>query len=133
MAITAITPEALTINTKGGDLPDASGVVATTPADGWVIAAGGLAGARLLLKFLANGSGDTVVFHQGDRPPSQRADLGVTGTEIDDGGLDLTLAANDVRHIVVEAGRFLQDDGTIHAHCGDAGTMCWAWILPKVE
>lgn len=132
MAVTAITPTTLVLNTKSADILDADGVVATTPADGWVIAAGGRSGDRLLLKFLADASGDTVVFHQGDRPPSQRAELGATGTEIDDGGLDLTLAASDVRYICVEASRFLQDDGTIHAHCADAGTSCKAFIIPKI-
>lgn len=122
MATTAITPEVLALNVAGADLPDASGVVATTPADGWVIAAAGHSGNRLLLKFLADASGDTVTFTAGDNPPSQRKGLGT---------LAITLAANDVKHVVVEASRFLQDDGTIEAVCTDAGTMCWAWILPK--
>jgi len=123
MATTAITPEALAINVAGADLPDASGVVATTPADGWVIAAGARGGDRLLLKFLADATGDTVTILAGDRPPSQRTGLG---------NLAIVLAASDVRHVCVEASRFLQDDGSIHATCVDAGTMCWAFILPKV-
>ena len=131
MATTAITPTTLVLNTASADILDADGTVATTPADGWVIAAGGLGGDRLLLKFLANGSGDTVTFVQGDRPPSQRAELGATGTDMPT-GLDITLAASDVRYIVVEASRFLQDDGSIHAICVDAGTSCKAFILPKV-
>lgn len=121
MATTAITPESLVLNTAGADLPDASGVVATTPTDGWVIAAAGRPGNRLLLKFLADATGDTVTILAGDNPPSHRKGLGA---------LTIVLAANDVKHISVEASRFLQDDGTITATCTDAGTMCWAWILP---
>lgn len=121
MATTAIALEELTINTRSSDLPDASGTVADTPADGWVIAAAGNGG-RLLLKFLADGTGDTVTILAGDRPPSQRAGLG---------NLSIVLAASDVRYVVVDASRFLQDDGSIHATCVDAGTMCWAFLLPK--
>lgn len=135
MADVAITPVELTINTKSGDILDADGVaIANAGANEFVIDGGGIAGARLLIKFFDGGAaGDTVVFTQGDRPPSQRADLGETGTEIDDGGLDLTLAADDVRYIVVEAGRFLHDDGKIRATCGDNATECLAFLLPKIE
>ena len=94
MATTAITPVTMVMNTAGADLPDASGTVATTPADGWVIAAGGLSGNRLLLKFLADASGDTVTIAAGDNPPAVRKGLGA---------LAITLAASDVKHIVVEA------------------------------
>jgi len=122
MATTAVALEELTLNTRSSDLPDASGTVATTPTDGWVIAAPSRKG-LLLLKFLADGSGDTVTILAGDRPPSQLADLG---------NLTVTLAASDVRYIAVELGRFLQDDGTIHATCTDAGTMCWGILLPNM-
>lgn len=124
MATTAVTPAVMVVNTAGDDLPDASGTVATTPADGWVIAAMAYPGEFLLLKFLADATGDTVVITAGDRPPSQRAGLGT---------LSIVLAANDVRHIVIEKSRFLQDDGTIEAVCTDAGTMCWAFALPKIR
>ena len=67
MATTPITPVALAINTGSGDLV-AAGTVASTPADGWVIAApvGVFTGSKaphdaLLLLFEADGSGDTVV------------------------------------------------------------------------
>lgn len=122
MAVTVITPTTLVMNTESADILDGDGTVATTPADGFSIAAAGLNGDRLLLKFLADGTGDTVVIVAGDRPPSQRAGLG---------NLSIVLAASDVRYICVEAARFLQDDGTILATCTDAGTSCKAFILPK--
>lgn len=121
MATTAIALTALTLNTMSADILDADGTVATTPADGWVIAAAGNPGSRLLLKFLADATGDTVTILAGDRPPSQRAGLG---------NLAIVLAASDVRYICVEASRFLQDDGSIHATCTDAGTSCIAFLLP---
>lgn len=123
MATTAITPTELVINTASADILDGDGDAATTPADGWVIAAAGLGGDRLLLKFLADASGDTVTIVAGDRPPSQRAGLG---------DLEITLAASDVKYVCVEASRFLQDDGSIHATCTDAGTTCKAFIIPKI-
>src|SRR5687767_4460301 len=122
MATTAITPTALVMNTMSADILDADGVAADTPSDGWAIAAGGRNGDHLLLKFLADGTGDTVTIKAGDRPPSARAGLG---------DLALVLAASDVRYIVVEAARFLQDDGSITAICTDAGTTCKAFIIPK--
>ena len=122
MATTAITPRVLAINVMSADILDANGTAATTPTDGWVIAAAGVGGDRLLLKFLADASGDTVTIVAGDRPPSQRSGLG---------NLSLVLAASDVRYVCVEAGRFLQDTGAIHATCTDAGTTCDAFLLPK--
>ena len=119
----AVTPTTLVINAVSADILDAGGTSINTAAtDVFAIAAGGLAGGRLLLKFLVNGSGDTITIKAGDRPPSQRVDLG---------DLDIVLAANDVRYICVELGRFLQDNGTIRATCTDDGTTCKAFILPN--
>lgn len=121
MAETDITVVVLRENVASADLPDASGTVATVPADGWNIKAGNITD-RLLLKFTADGSGDTVTIEAGDYPLATRAGLGE---------LDVTLAANDVKYIVVEGQRFLRDDGTILATCTDAGTTCAAFQLPK--
>jgi len=121
MATTAITPKDLALNVKSDDLLDANGTAADTPADGWVIASAAK-GRNILLKFLADGTGDTVVIKAGDRPPSHRAGLG---------DLSVVLAASDVRYIVVETARFLQNDGTLLVTCTDAGTTCLAFLLPK--
>ena len=123
MATTPINPTTLVVNTESADILDGDGTVATAPTEGWVIAAAGLGGDRLLLKFLADATGDTVTLLAGDRPPAQRQGLG---------NLAIVLAANDVRYICVEASRFLQSDGTILATCVDAGTSCKAFIIPKV-
>lgn len=123
MANVAITPVELTMNTESSDLPDASLTAITdAAANQFVVAAGGRNGDTLLLKASADASGDTLVITAGDRPPSSRAGLG---------NLSITLAANDVRYIAVEAARFLQDDGTIICTCGDDGTAMAAFIMPK--
>lgn len=122
MATTAIAATVLAVNTVSADITDADGTVATTPADGWVISPGPVNSGRCLLKFLADGSGDTVTILAGDNPPSHRAGLG---------NLAVVLAASDVRYIVVEFSRFLQDDGTIRATCVDAGTSCRLFTLPR--
>jgi hypothetical protein len=124
MATTAITPTPLVIDTASADIVDGDGTVATTPADGWVIAAPVGPDVDVILKFLADASGDTVTVVAGDRPPSQRSGLG---------NLSITLAANDVKYVMVEKSRFLQDDGTILATCTDAGTTCYAFTIPKVQ
>ena len=127
MSVTTVTVTKLAINTASADLDDASGVVATTPADGWSItpAANGLVPAdpsRLLLKFVADASGDTVTIKAGARPPSELADLG---------DLAITLAASDVKYIWLEYGRFAKADGSILAVCTDAGTKVNAFQLNR--
>ena len=122
MATTAITPKQLVTNTRSDDILDSNGTVADTPSDGWAIALGTQgATARLVLKFLADGTGDTVVITAGDNPP---AHLGPKGS------LSIVLAASDVRYVVLEPGRFEQNDNTIVATCTDAGTTCLAFLLP---
>ena len=122
MATTAITPTELVLNTVSADILDAGGTVATTPADGWVITpTTGFPIEHILLKFLADGTGDTVTIAAGTNPPAQLAGLGA---------LAIVLAASDVRYIVVEAARFDQGDGTLLATCVDAGTTCKAFAIP---
>ena len=119
MATTAISSNALALNTRSGDLV-ALGTVAGTPADGWVITPGTKVRA-LLLVFEADGTGDTVTITAGDNPPSLLANAGA---------LSVVLAASDVRAIIIETARFMQSDGTIVATCVDAGTRCYAYKLP---
>ena len=119
MATTPITPVALVVGTATADLP-AVGTVATTPADGWVITPGA-GGGVLLLVFEADGSGDTVTIAAGDDGPSLQKYLGAD---------TVTLAASDLKAIIVESGRHMQNDGTILATCTDTGTRCYALKLP---
>jgi len=129
MATTAIACELLVLNTRSSDLAgvgggSGNGIVATTPADGWVISppSGQQFDERAFFILYADATGDTVTFLAGDRYPAQRADLG---------NMDVVLAALDERHIVIETSRFLQNDGTILATCVDAGTALTALMMPK--
>jgi|TARA_Y100000310_G_scaffold119312_1_gene118049 hypothetical protein len=99
-------------------------IVATTPSDGWVISpeSGGTLGEHLILRLVANGSGDTFTVTQGDRYPAQRVDLGA---------LTLTLAASDVEYVSLETSRFLQNDGTIIITATDSGSVLTAMAVPK--
>lgn len=122
MADVAITPEAITMHTRTSDLVALGTVIAAATANVFIIAVGARHGDRILLLFEADATGDTVTILAGDRPPSQRAGLG---------DITIVLAASDLRGVCVEAARFVQDDGSIHATCGDDGTRCSALILPR--
>lgn len=129
MATTAVTAELLAVNAESADLPDAgggtgNGLVATTPADGWVCspASGETFDERTWFRMTADASGDTFTFVAGDRYPAQRADLG---------NLAVVLAASDSKFIVIETSRFLQNDGTIEVTCTDAGSALTCMTSPK--
>lgn len=122
MAETDITPTTLVMNTASADIADADAVVPSVAADGWNVLAGGRNGDRLLLKFVADGSSRTVTIKAGARPPSSRADLG---------DLAISLAANDVKYVAVEAARFLRANGTILVTASNAAVKMGAFIMPK--
>lgn len=124
MATTAIAPSVLAFSVPSADILDADGTVATTPADGWVIALGakGHRG-QLICKLLADASGDTVTFLAGDAVALQAAR----------GNLAVVLAASDVRYIVLESGRFEQDDNSIRATATDAGTSMRCFLMPPTS
>ncbi len=124
MADVAITPVPLVVEVFSADILDGDGTAITTAADNeFAIAApAGVRDTLLLLHFVANGSGDTVVILAGDRPPSQRTGLGT---------LSQVLAASDSRWVIIDPSRHLQDDGKIRATCGDDGTTCAAFTIPK--
>lgn len=112
MATTAITAEALVMNTRSSDFPFIAGggsgnaKVATSTTDGWVISppSGMTFDERLIIIFGSDATGGTCVFQAGDRYPAHRVDLG---------NLTITLAADDGRVVQIETSRFLQNDGTI--------------------
>ena len=124
MADVAITPTPLVVEVFSADILDAGGVaISDASANEFVIAAPtGVRDTLLLLKFLVDASGDTIVVKAGDRPPSQRTGLG---------DLSQIMAASDVRYVIVDPSIHLQDDGTIRVTCGDDGTTCKAFTIPK--
>tara|TARA_R110000765_G_scaffold41654_1_gene88571 strand:+ start:297 stop:695 length:399 start_codon:yes stop_codon:yes gene_type:complete len=130
MAITAITSELLTLNTRSADLPfiagggSANAIVATAAADGWEIspASGEQFDERTVLILGSDGSGGTCTFNAGDRYPAQRADLGT---------LVITLAANDGRVVAVEMSRFMKNTGIVVCIPSTTGLVMTAVTLPK--
>jgi hypothetical protein len=130
MATTAITAESLEVDELSADLPDAgggsgNGVVADTPADGWVISAEAgrsLADGKLMLRLVANGTGDTFTVTAGDAPPSHRSGMGAKS---------YVLAASDVKFVALDAGRYLQNDGTLIITCTDTGSTLTALHQPR--
>lgn len=107
MAVVTITPVVLVMDTESADLPDASTVAITAGIDGFKIAATPLSegySGNLLIKLVeAGGTAGVVVFDAGTKPPAIRADLGP---------LSISMAASDVRYVVIEQARYMQSDGT---------------------
>lgn len=123
MATTAVTPTQLVAGTVSADILDSDGVVADTPSDGWAIALGANGNTdKLIIRLVADATGDTAVVTAGDRPPAELAGKG---------SLSITLAASDARWIVLESGRHEQNDNTIVITCTDTGTKCLALLMPK--
>jgi len=65
-------------------------------------------------------SASTVVFAAGDEPPSENSGLG---------GFTITIPAGDVIAMSPEAGRIMQDNGTIRGTVG-ANTVVFAAMKP---
>lgn len=80
---------------------------------------------RLLFVFEEqDGSTASVVIDAGDYPPSALKDKG---------SLTLSLSANDLKCVVLEAGRFLQNDGTITwTITGGVKVFCFRIPFPEV-
>lgn len=114
MAETSVTVVELVRGVASGDVP--TGVVASTPADGWSVP---VTKDWMIFRLVGPAGGDTVVFKAGDRPPSLKAPLG---------DLSVTLAANDVKFIAVEKARHMRNDGTLLVTCGDGATTLQAIV-----
>jgi len=123
MTVTVCTATELALDVASGDLPDAGATAPTTAADGWDITPAGIAGGRLLLRIVETGATtDTFTVEAGDYPPAHLKGL-------DD--LEVSLAADDVKFLIVEGGRFMKSDGKIHCFCAKATTKLAAFILAK--
>lgn len=129
MALTTVVATPLVLDTPSASLLDAAMTAITHAVDGCTVDLSAYLDRPILFK-LEDSAGCTVVMQQGDRPPSQRAGLGATGTEMPT-GLDITLTANQVKYIVLELSRFLQDDQTVHFLTGTTTSSCSVFVLPK--
>ena len=121
MAVTAVTLTALTLNEARADLPVAAWTAIATGADGFSLDVTGV-GSPVLLGFIDSAGGaNNVTITAGDRPPAQ-----VQGQ----GNLAITMAANDVKYVTLESGRFEQNDSTIKGTIAADATKMIAFLLP---
>lgn len=125
MAVAAITPLQLSLNTASADYPDATGGAAiTVGADGFSIDLGSVdwTARKVIVKFVDDGSGDVITINAGDYPPALLSGLGA---------LTVTLAASDVKHVVLESARFIGSDGKITGTSTGTGVFVSAFVLPR--
>jgi len=104
MVDVAVAVTNLIANTRSLDL--IAGGTAVTTGQTFSIPANNRTDNFLVILEETGGSTASVVFDAGDYPPSMRAGLG---------SLTIALAANDLRALMFEGGRFIQDTGLITA------------------
>lgn len=102
MVDVAVTLTDLAINTRSADL--VAGGTALTTGQTFSLAVKNRTDDTIIVLEETSGSTATFTFDAGDEPPSMRAALGA---------LDVAMAANDLRIITLEGGRFIQSDGLI--------------------
>lgn len=130
MAATAVAPTVLSLDTMSADAPDAGMTAIANGTNGGEVDLAGYTDRPILFKF-EDSAGCVITLAQGDRPPAQRAELGATGTDIPT-GLDITLTAAQVKYVVLELSRFMQDDETVFFTSTTNSTSCSVFVLPKV-
>lgn len=102
MVDVAITETAQAVNTRSGDLVG-SGTAITT-GQTFSLAVKNKTDDIVLILEETGSSTATFTFDAGDDPPSKREGLGA---------LAIAMAANDLRLLTLEGGRFIQSDGLI--------------------
>jgi len=123
MTLVTVTPVVLVLNTVSADLPDAGMTAITHATDGCTISdLSGYHATQVLIK-LEDSAGATVTFQEGDNPPAIRSGAGAAFT--------VTLTANQVKYIVIELARFMQNDGTVHFATATTTSSCTCFILPR--
>jgi len=123
MAVTTVTPVQLVKDTATADLPDAGSTAIVTGADGWKVAdSEGVAGNRMIFKFVTGAAGATITINAGDKPAAMNAGKG---------NLAITLAANDVKYVAIDQSRFRQSDGSITGTSSLNAESMSVFILPR--
>ena len=121
MAVTSVTLTELTLNTASADLPIASWTAISNGSDGFSLDMTGV-GSPVLIGFSdGGGAADDVTITAGDRPPAQLQGQG---------NLTITMAASDVKYIVLESGRFEQNDSKIRGTVAANASKMIAFLLP---
>ena len=120
MAVKDVALTQLTLNTTSADLPASGWDAISDGALGFSLDVSGV-GSPVVLGFLDGGAADTITITAGDRPPAQLQGQG---------NLTITMAASDVKYIVLESGRFEQNDSTIKGTIAADATKMIAFLLP---
>lgn len=119
MAVTVITPLSLVLDTASIDHADANATAIATGADGWECDIG--KARKVVIKFVTDATGSTETITAGDLPPSHRKGLG---------NLAITMAASDVKYVVIDAARFKHNDGLIRGTCSLDADKITVFKLP---
>lgn len=123
MAKTTVTPIQLSRDTATADHADANATAISVGADGWqVLDSEGVAGNRMVFKFVTGAAGATITILAGTKPPSMNAGKG---------NLAITLAANDVKYVAIDQSRFRQADGSIQGLSSANAESMSVFILPR--
>ena len=120
MAVKEVSLTELTLNTASADLPASGWDAITDGASGFEVDMTGV-GSPVVLGFLDGGAADTITITAGDRPPAQLQGQG---------NLTITMAASDVKYIVLESGRFEQNDSKIRGTVAANASKMIAFLLP---
>lgn len=125
MALVTVTPTQLVAGTPGADMVAGANLSATITGgtDTFVITP--VKNTWDLIIFISYTGAAVVTFNAGDNPPSIRAIQG-----------NLVLAAGvnaAVQSLVLQGGRFIQDDGTITGSVATANCKMGAYILPRKD
>lgn len=118
MVDVAVAITVLVANTRGADL--VGGGTAITTGQTFSLAASNRTDNFMVVLEETSGSTATVVFDAGAYPPSMRSGLG---------SLSIALAANDLRVLMLEGGRFIQSTGLITGTFTGGGRLL-AYKLP---
>ena len=116
MADTAVTSRALTANALSAAL-DSTSTAGTSVATGntAVLTPAGGGDTRQVIVTMYGSAASTATLVAGDEPPSESSGLGNSGA--------LTVANGKAYVVVLEAGRWVQDNGTVRILVGGTGPV----------
>lgn len=128
MAVVVVTPTNFAVSVASATLPSSAGVVTTTNSDGWSVTIPRRGSTdKLILLFLDSGATDSITVKKGDYKPGP-------AFLANKGDLTFALAASETKYLVLESGRFEQDDDTVTITCTGANTTkLSAFTMPYAQ
>lgn len=125
MADTAVTSRTLSVNTLSAAL-DSTSTAGTSVSTGnvAVMTPAGGGNTRQVVITMYGSADSTATFAAGDEPPSETSGEGASSA--------LTVANGKAYVVVLEAGRFVQDNGTIRCTVGGTGPVIFnCFTVPR--